>query len=128
MAMYRVAMNQLMKITSRENLFQPCFANDGNCTGSIEDLKQLHDDLKEHGRAFSYHLTKCHLIVQPDFLITAKELCKMKESKLSSDLLLSMICLVSILSLTKPQNSLNCLRNLKKKCKNFSSKCLEFPY
>ena len=43
MAMYRVAMNQLMKITSRENLFQPCFANDGNCTGSIEDLKQLHD-------------------------------------------------------------------------------------
>ena len=74
--MYDIAITPLEKITSREKLSQRWYDDDGNATGSIEELIKYIAPLKELGPALGYHVTKCLLIVKSDFLIKAKDVFK----------------------------------------------------
>ena len=48
--------------------------DDGNVTGSLKDLKAVHEQLKKHGPAFGYTLTKCNIIAKTENMKQAQSL------------------------------------------------------
>ena len=52
----------LIDLIQRTNITQKWYADDGNVTGSLKDLKTVHELLKRHGPASGYTLTKCNII------------------------------------------------------------------
>ena len=60
MAMYGIAILPLIELIQKSNITQKWYADDGNVTDSLKDLKAVHKQLKRHGPAFRYTLTNCN--------------------------------------------------------------------
>ena len=73
MAMYGVATIPLIHMLEDQNLTHKWYADDGNMAGSLESLRIMLDKLYEHGGAFGYNVTKCHLITKPEFVQKANK-------------------------------------------------------
>ena len=67
MAMYGVSILPLIQLVSNDQVKLKWYADDGNTVGSLANLHQIMRMLLEHGPSFGYNLTKCHLIVKPEF-------------------------------------------------------------
>ena len=74
MAMYGIAILPLIDLCSDLKITQKWYADDGNVAGSLEDLKTVHERLKQHGPAFGYNVTKCHIIAKPGEIDEAREM------------------------------------------------------
>ena len=79
MAMYGIALLPLVKLLENTDIVQKWYADDGNAVGKLEDLHRLHEALAEHGPAFGYHITKCHIIAKKNHIENAKEIFKNKD-------------------------------------------------
>ena len=82
MSMSGLALLPLMDILEDAHVTQKWYADDGNAVGKLEALRTLHDKLEEHGHAFGYNITKCHLITKSEYIDEAKELFKNKDVEL----------------------------------------------
>ena len=74
MAMYGIAILPLIDLIQKTNITQKWYADDGNVTGSLKDLKAVHEQLKKHGPAFGYTLTKCNIITKTENMKQAQSL------------------------------------------------------
>ena len=64
MAMCGIAILQLLDLIQKANITHKWYADHGNVTGSLKDLKTVHEQLKKHGLAFGYTMTKCNIIAK----------------------------------------------------------------
>ena len=74
MAMYGIAILPLIDLIQKTNITQKWYADDGKITGSLKDLKAVHEQLKKHGPAFGYTLTKCNIIAKTEHIKQAQSL------------------------------------------------------
>ena len=74
MAMYGIAILPLIDLIQKTNITQKWYADDGNVTDSLKDLKAVHEQLKQHGPAFGYTLTKCNIIAKSEHMKQAQRL------------------------------------------------------
>ena len=74
MAMYEIAILQLIELVQNPKVTQKWYADDGNVAGSLDDLKIVHDKLKQHGSAFGYTLTKCNIVTKTENILQAEQL------------------------------------------------------
>ena len=78
MAMYGIAHLPLVKLLENTDIVQKWYDDDGNAVGKLKDLHRLHEALAEHGPAFEYHITKCHIIAKKNHIENAEEIFKNK--------------------------------------------------
>ena len=78
MAIYGIALLTLVKLLENTVVVQKWYADDGTAVGKLKDLHRLHDALTEHGPAFGYHITKCHLIAKKITWKTPRRFSRMK--------------------------------------------------
>ena len=64
MAMYGVALLQLIDLLKDDMVTQKWYADDRNSEGTLESLVTLQNKLQKHGPAFAYELTKSNLIIK----------------------------------------------------------------
>ena len=78
MAMYAIAVKPLIGDLKSDdpNVKQVWYADDATSTGTIQDLREFWDSLKQHGAKYGYHpnATKTHLVVNADYEAKAREL------------------------------------------------------
>ena len=74
MAMYGIAILPLIDLIQKTNITQKWYADDGNVTGSLKDLKAVHEQLKQHGPVFGYTRTKCNIIAKSEHMKQAQSL------------------------------------------------------
>ena len=79
MAMYGIAILPLIELVQNPKVTQKWYADDGNVAGSLDDLKVVHDKLKQHGSAFGYTLTKCNIITKTENINQAEKLFNSSE-------------------------------------------------
>ena len=72
MAMYGIAILPLIDLVKSEQTLQKWYADDGNAVGRLEALFDVHEKLEEHGPAFGYNITKCHVIAKPSCIDKAR--------------------------------------------------------
>ena len=73
MTMYGVAIIPLIAMFENQNLTKKWYADNGNVAGSLETLRIKLSKLNEHGGAFGYNVTQCHLITIPEFVPRANK-------------------------------------------------------
>ena len=73
MAMYGIAILPLIELVQDPKITQKWYADDGNVAGSLDDMKVVHDKLKQHGSAFGYTLTKWNIITETENINQAKK-------------------------------------------------------
>ena len=86
--MYGIAIVPLIDLIKKTNITQKWYADDGNVTGSLNDLEAVHEQLKKHGPAFGYTLTKCNIIAKTENM-------KQAQSLFNKDLLKMLMDIVS---------------------------------
>ena len=64
--MYGIAILPLIDLIQKTNITQKWYADDGNVTGSLKDLKAVHEFLKKHAPALGYTLMKCNIIAKTE--------------------------------------------------------------
>ena len=74
MVMYGIAILPLIELVEKTKVTQKQYADDGNVPGSVDDLKIVHDKLKQHSSAFGYTLTKCNIITKTENINQAGKL------------------------------------------------------
>ena len=80
MTMYIIAFLQLVKLLENTDIVQKWYADDGNALGKLKDLHRLDEALAEHGPAFGYHMTKCHIVAKKNHIENTKETFKNKDA------------------------------------------------
>ena len=66
MSMYGLALLPLMRLLEDTEITQKWYADDGNAVGKLDAIHRLYKKLQQHGPAFGYHITKCHLVTKTD--------------------------------------------------------------
>ena len=66
MSMYGLALIPLMRMLEDTEITQKWYADDGNAVGKLDAIYRLYKKLQEHGPAFGYYITKCHLVTKTD--------------------------------------------------------------
>ena len=69
----------LVKLLENTVRVQKWDADDGNAVRILKDLHRLHETLAEHGPAFEYHITKCHIIAKKNPIENATEIFQHKD-------------------------------------------------
>ena len=82
MSMYGMTIICLIDFFDDCLLVQMWYADDGNAVGSLDNLKELFDSLKNCGPAFGYHLIKRHIITKEHFFERAQQIFDHDEVKL----------------------------------------------
>ena len=85
MAMYGIAILPFIDLIQEINITQKWYADDGNVTGSLKDLKAVHQQLKKHGPAFGYTLMKCNIIAKTENMKQAQSLFNREGSEAACD-------------------------------------------
>ena len=73
-AMYGIAILPLIELVQDLKFIQKWYADDGNVAGTLDDLKVVHDKLKQHGSAFGYTITKSNIITKTEYQPSRKTL------------------------------------------------------
>ena len=62
--------------SSKSDVMQKWFADDGNVVGSLTNLRKILDVVETTGKGFGYLLepSKCHLVCKPEYVEEAKEI------------------------------------------------------
>ena len=74
-----IAILPLVKLLENTDRVQKWYADDGNAVRILKDLHRLHETLAEHGPAFEYHITKCHIIAKKNPIENATEIFQHKD-------------------------------------------------
>ena len=79
MAMYGIAILPLIHLIQKKKTSLRSGTQTTAVTGSLKDLKAVHEQLKKHGLAFGYTLTECNIIAKTENMKQAQSLFNKKD-------------------------------------------------